>query len=517
MMRYAKERKESVIRKMLATPDLSIPELARETGISCWTLYDWRKTIRPKEAADMPGGRPPVKRQAAQKLTVVVETAGLNEAELGEYCRRHGLYPEEVKAWRTDACQALEGGSISTKAHREALMAEQRQRKVLERELARKDKALAETAALLALRKKAAAIWGTRRTHDQHPRSPSRRYADSRGRSRRGPQAGRLQRAWYYTSDLGALDADGGRGLRPAAAGASARTPNRLSEAERAEALRVVNEPRFASLPPTQIVPRLADEGRYIASESTLYRLLRAANQLAHRGRAKTPDTRPIPRHRARGANTLWCWDISYLPGPVSGQFFFLYLVLDIYSRKIVAHEVHEEESGDHAAALIRQALVREGVTDRRPLVLHQDNGSPMKASTFVATLDALGVRRSYSRPGVSDDNAYAESLFRTCKYRPGYPGAFGSLAKARAWMLAFVRWYNHHHKHRNLKFVSPAERHTGADHAIFAHRTRIYEAARAQHPERWSRSIRNWSLPAEVWLNRPTEECQDTSQCDAA
>lgn len=160
MMRYAKERKESVIRKMLATPDLSIPELARETGISCWTLYDWRKTIRPKEAADMPGGRPPVKRQAAQKLTVVVETAGLNEAELGEYCRRHGLYPEEVKAWRTDACQALEGGSISTKAHREALMAEQRQRKVLERELARKDKALAETAALLALRKKAAAIWG---------------------------------------------------------------------------------------------------------------------------------------------------------------------------------------------------------------------------------------------------------------------------------------------------------------------------------------------------------------------
>nr|WP_168185713.1 IS3 family transposase [Acidiferrobacter sp. SPIII_3] len=292
---------------------------------------------------------------------------------------------------------------------------------------------------------------------------------------------------------------------------------------------------------PIPVPSQLADEGRYIASESTLYRLLRAANQLAHRGRAKTPDTRPIPRHRARGANTLWCWDISYLPGPVSGQFFFLYLVLDIYSRKIVAHEVHEEESGDHAAALIRQALVREGVTDRRPLVLHQDNGSPMKASTFVATLDALGVRRSYSRPGVSDDNAYAESLFRTCKYRPGYPGAFGSLAKARAWMLAFVRWYNHHHKHRNLKFVSPAERHTGAgwynhhhkhrnlkfvspaerhtgaDHAIFAHRTRIYEAARAQHPERWSRSIRNWSLPAEVWLNRPTEECQDTSQCDAA
>ncbi len=291
---------------------------------------------------------------------------------------------------------------------------------------------------------------------------------------------------------------------------------NRLSESERAEVLKLVNEPRFASLPPTQIVPILADEGKYLASESTVYRILRQANQLTHRGQAKTPVRRAIPRHCAKAPNELYAWDITYLPGSIAGEFFFLYLVLDVYSRKIIAHEVHTEESGDNAAALVTRALEREGITGK-PLVLHQDNGSPMKASTFMATLDALGVHRSYSRPGVSDDNAYAESLFRTCKYRPTYPGAFSTIEEARTWVLGFTRWYNHEHKHRNLKFVSPAERHQGKDAAIFAHRIAVYEAARAKHPERWSRQIRNWSLPSEVWLNRPAECAHPGSQREAA
>jgi putative transposase len=170
-----------------------------------------------------------------------------------------------------------------------------------------------------------------------------------------------------------------------------------------------------------------------------------------------------------------------------------------------VAHEVHKEESAEHASHLVRQAVMREGIAGR-PLVLHQDNGSPMKASTFAATLDALGITRSYSRPGVSDDNAYAESLFRTCKYRPDYPGAFATLEAARTWALDFTHWYNEEHKHRNLKFVSPAQRHRGEDQAIFAQRVAVYEQARTRHPERWSRRIRNWSLPNEVWLNRPVQ-----------
>jgi putative transposase len=281
---------------------------------------------------------------------------------------------------------------------------------------------------------------------------------------------------------------------------------NKLSEHERAQVLRVVNETRFASLPPTQIVPTLADEGRYVASESTMYRILREEKQLEHRGAARAPVKRPVPQHCAQAPNELWCWDITYLPGPIQGMFFFLYLVMDVYSRKIVAHEVHAEESAEHAAALIERAVLREGVHGT-PLVVHQDNGSPMKGSTFVAKLQELGLIASYSRPSVSDDNAYAESLFRTCKYRPDYPGAFASLDQARAWALSFERWYNHEHKHRNLKFVSPAQRHCGADQSIFAKRVAVYEQARKKHPARWRSATRDWSLPKVVWLNRPADD----------
>ncbi len=140
-----------------------------------------------------------------------------------------------------------------------------------------------------------------------------------------------------------------------------------------------------------------------------------------------------------------------------------------------------------------------------------------MKASTFIAKLDELGIRRSYSRPGVSDDNPYSESLFRTVKCRPAYPGAFTTIEEARAWMLAFVRWYNTEHKHRNLKFVSPAERHWGDDAAIFQRRITVYEQARSKRPERWSGKIRNWSLPTEVWLNRPAENAGSAPQREAA
>jgi transposase InsO family protein len=281
---------------------------------------------------------------------------------------------------------------------------------------------------------------------------------------------------------------------------------HKLTQAERAAVLKLVNEPRFAALPPTQIVPRLADEGRYVASESTLYRILRAEQQLTARSRARTAVHREPPRHCAKGPNQLWCWDITYLPTAVRGTFFFLYLLLDVYSRKIAAHEVHAEESGHHAAALIERAVLRERVAGQ-PLVIHQDNGSPMKASTFVAKLQQLGIDASYSRPSVSDDNAYAESLFRTCKYRPDYPGVFAGLDEARAWALRFERWYNHTHKHRNLKFVSPAERHCGADRTIFAARSDLYEQARAKHPARWTRNTRDWSLSDQVWLNRPAQE----------
>ena len=277
----------------------------------------------------------------------------------------------------------------------------------------------------------------------------------------------------------------------------------RLSTAERAEVLRVANSPAFASLPPSQIVPKLADQGRYVASESTFYRVLKSADLQHTRGRARAPVRRRRPTsHCATGPNQVWCWDITWLPAAVKGTYHYWYMVLDLYSRKIVAHEVHAAESAEHAGDLLRRASLAEGLSGR-PLVLHSDNGGAMKGSTMLATLEALGIAPSFSRPRVSNDNPYAEALFRTGKYRPEYPTKpFADLAAAQAWVLRFVRWYNNDHQHSGIRFVTPAQRHTGEAFRIIERRKQVYEHARAQHPERWSQTLRNWDLPTEVWLN---------------
>ena len=287
---------------------------------------------------------------------------------------------------------------------------------------------------------------------------------------------------------------------------------NKLSPEERAQVLATCHEPAYASLPPGQIVPRLADQGQYVASESTFYRILREANEQHHRGRCRPP--RPAgepPRHCAKAPNAVWTWDISWLPGPVKGLFFYLYLIVDLYSRKIVGWEVYECESARYAAEVVRRAVLAEQCVDQ-PLVLHADNGSPMKGEILLETVYRLGISTSYSRPRTSNDNPYSEALFRTCKYRPDYPArGFASLEEARAWMQQFVAGYNHEHLHSGISFVTPAQRHQGQDLAILAQRQVVYEQAKARHPERWSGSTRNWQPITEVWLN-PSAEVIDTS-----
>lgn len=277
---------------------------------------------------------------------------------------------------------------------------------------------------------------------------------------------------------------------------------NKLSEDERQKILTVANSAEFASSPPSQIVPTLADRGEYLASESSVYRILKAEQQQHHRGRAKKPSTRVVASHCATEANRLWAWDITWLPAGVTGLYFYWYMVLDVYSRKIVGHEVHIAESAELASLLLCKASLAEGLAGRE-VVLHSDNGSAMKGATMLATLEKLGIMPSFSRPRVSNDNAFAESLFRTCKYRPNYPSKpFDSVEDAREWTLKFVQWYNHQHKHSGLKFVTPAQRHDGRDVAILCHREQVYEAAKLQHPQRWSGATRNWKLNDEVWLN---------------
>jgi putative transposase len=278
-----------------------------------------------------------------------------------------------------------------------------------------------------------------------------------------------------------------------------------LSQAERQRLLDVANEARFAAMPPARIVPMLADEGVYLASESSFSRVLRQAGQNTHRGRAKAPQAmRPPTTHIATGPGQVWCWDMTYLPTKAAGRWFHLYLILDLYSRKIVGWEVHNTDHADHALRLVHRTALAENIASRDTgPVLHGDNGATFKATTVLEMLHWLGIKPSYSRPRVSDDNAYAEALFRTAKYRPEFPTqGFVKLDDARTWAARFVSWYNLEHRHSGIRYVSPAQRHAGEDRAILAARHALYEQARARHPARWSAHTRNWRYIDVVTLN---------------
>lgn len=285
--------------------------------------------------------------------------------------------------------------------------------------------------------------------------------------------------------------------------------PHKLDAEERQRVLDTANSVAFRDLSPRQIVPRLADAGQYIASESTFYRVLREAGQLAHRGPVRPAKAHKPKEHVARASNEVWSWDITYLRSSVRGAFFYLYLVVDVYSRKIVGWEVHSEESAQLAAKLVQDAIVDERA-DATRLVLHADNGGPMKGSTMLATLQRLGVIASFSRPSVSDDNPFAEALFRTLKYRPGYPSKpFASIEAARAWVAGFVAWYNGEHLHSGIRYVTPDARHAGRDKAILARRHDVYTRASKRTPRRWTGPTRNWSPIGAVYLNPVKQEAR--------
>ena len=278
-----------------------------------------------------------------------------------------------------------------------------------------------------------------------------------------------------------------------------------LTEEERVCIVEVANQARFAETPPARIVPMLADEGVYIASESSFHRVLRVHGQMNRRGRAKPPRrSRPPTTHIATGPGDVWCWDVTFLPATVQGRWFYLYLILDLYSRKIVGFELHDSDSADHAAHLTRRTALAESV-HAMPVkpVLHGDNGASLKGTTVLAMLHWLGIEPSYSRPRVSDDNPYAEAVFRTAKYRPEFPvKGFAELDAARQWAVRFVNWYNDEHRHSGIGYVTPAQRHAGHDRALLAARHALYQRARQSNPRRWSGPTRDWTPVAAVTLN---------------
>lgn len=262
--------------------------------------------------------------------------------------------------------------------------------------------------------------------------------------------------------------------------------PNRLSGTERRAAMALLNSDEFKDLPPSQIVPRLADQGRFVASESTLYRLLRSAGQLKHRCGERAPHKRSRPRAlAATGPHQIYSWDITYLPTDVRGVYFYFYfyfyVFVDLFSRKLVGWQVYDCESANRAGELLTDIGARQRIAPQQ-LTLHSDNGSPM-----LATLQRLGVAGSRSRPSVSNDNPFSEALFRTLKlYRPPLPvKPLQSLLHARRWAIQLVHWYNHEHRRSALGFVTPPQRHVQIDRSLLSNRVRVYTAARNQHPSR--------------------------------
>ena len=277
---------------------------------------------------------------------------------------------------------------------------------------------------------------------------------------------------------------------------------NKLTQEERSHVIRIATSTEFCDRSPHQIVPTLADRGEYVASESTFYRLLKEAKLLNHRGNSKPKSVTRPKAYLAIRPNQIYSWDITYLLSAIRGQYYYLYLFLDIFSRKIVGAEVFEKESSELSSRLLVRICESEGIHPDQ-VTLHSDNGGPMKGATMLVTMQKLGVMPSFSRPSVSNDNPYSESMFKTLKYCPQFPTkAFESIEAARDWVKTFVSWYNTEQLHSGINFVTPASKHLGEDVRILSQREKVYAAAKTKNPERWSGKIRNWKPIQEVKLN---------------
>lgn len=283
--------------------------------------------------------------------------------------------------------------------------------------------------------------------------------------------------------------------------GAPKRVPRKLSESEREKFFQASCSPEFRDMTPEQIVAILAENGVWYGSGRTLYRILEAKNASLVRTESKRPSSsRRPPELVATGPNQVWTWDITLLKTDVKGLFYYAYVVIDIYSRKIVGWTIEDSENAEYAMILFRRIIRDMGVT---PEFVHADNGGPMKGLTLVAFLTMLNVGMTYSRPRVSDDNPFIESFFKTVKYHVGYPKFFKDIGHARIWFASFINWYNTLHRHSGIEYVTPEQRHTGADRELLERRQVTLFNAYGEHPERFVSGPRRFFLNKPVVLHR--------------
>ena len=296
---------------------------------------------------------------------------------------------------------------------------------------------------------------------------------------------------------------------RPTPAAPVRRAPaNALTPAEREQVLRLLNSAEFVDAAPAQIYASLLDQGVYVASIATMYRVLREQAQVRERRRLARHPARRRPELVADAPRQVYTWDITKLAGPAKGVYYDAYVMIDVYSRYIVGVRVHARESGPLAESMMREVFAVHGV----PHVVHADRGTSMTSKSVADLLEDLDVTRSHSRPKVSNDNPYSEAWFKTLKYAPVFPDRFASLADARAFMNNFVTWYNHAHRHSGIGLHTPADVHHGRHHTVRANREDTLAAARTAHPQRFGTTRplpKILDLPEQVWINKPEPQRQ--------
>ena len=288
--------------------------------------------------------------------------------------------------------------------------------------------------------------------------------------------------------------------------------PSRLDESERAVILDTLNSDRFCDLAPAQVYAALLDEGTYLCSERSMYRILAAAGEMpGDRRRQRKHPKRAVPRLRADGPNQCWSWDITMLRGPRRTKW-HLYVVLDIFSRYVLGWTLAEVESEHIAKRLLRDCCLKQAITTIDGLTIHADRGAAMTAKSVGALLEDLGVTRSHSRPRTSNDNPYSEAQFKTLKYRPEFPGTFESIEEARSFCRRFFRWYNEEHYHSSIGLMRPFDIHHNLAPTLRQRRQNVLDAAYQDHPERFGQPPQAPALPTSAWINRPSTETQITT-----
>jgi len=279
-----------------------------------------------------------------------------------------------------------------------------------------------------------------------------------------------------------------------------------LDEGECAKVRNVLNSARFVDCSPYVVYATLLDEGTYLCSVSTMYRILSAYGEIRERRNQRKLPVYTKPELLATAPNQLWSWDISWLKGPVAGKYYYIYVILDVFSRYMVAWTIETVESAELAHNLINFACDNHGIP-KKVLTLHSDRGPAMMSIPVAHLLEQLGVTKSHSRPYTSNDNPYSEAQFKTMKYRPDYPARFDSIAQAQAWARTFVAWYNFAHLHSGIGFVTPAALHFGQAQQIVDQRQAVLDKAFVEHPERFvNAQPKAPVIPTEVWINKPSQ-----------